>query len=307
MLNWDRHKQIVLSKSDKSFKASIDEPILELVDAVNASSNFFTTSSCSGRIMLINEGDCVKRKNGASFKFVSHDIVSLEKASDLLELCTSASGNVFLKLEPLILHIESRTLDLGIRLLHLLKRENQFKHTCIVSATNEKYIVCVKAMVKLEIPLVYDSVSIVDLQLLRQYLEIANTRMAENFDAIKNLTRLIKCGELEKLEIVGFAPKVENIQVPASSCSSSRWDPVADPFFRIGDYLLSANLKTVVSSTGEPFGTIPSVSGSRPVADGLLIDVTVVSDDSFIFKIGQTSWSFLHFVRKTRPKFQWAV
>ena len=44
-----------LSGFDNSKKGSIDEPIVDLVSFINNLNDFFTTSSCSGRIAVISE------------------------------------------------------------------------------------------------------------------------------------------------------------------------------------------------------------------------------------------------------------
>ena len=49
-----------LSQVDRSKKGSIDEPVLHVVDALNASSHFFTTSSCSGRVAVFWQGEDVR-------------------------------------------------------------------------------------------------------------------------------------------------------------------------------------------------------------------------------------------------------
>ena len=197
--SWDNHRDVVLSKSDKSFKQSVDAPVKRIVDIVNSAGDFFTTSSCSGRIMLIHEADSEKRKNGASFLFVSHDVVEPKRSYELLQLCGGLRGNVFLKLEPLIIHIECRNLDLAVALLHRMKEENEFKHTSIVSARGNKFIASIKAVVKLEIPVVFDGVVLLDGDLLEKYLGIANGRMSENFDAIARLEYLLESGMLEQV------------------------------------------------------------------------------------------------------------
>ena len=48
-------KQKALSGIDLSRKGSIDEGILHLVARINAQDNFFTLSSCSGRICVFEE------------------------------------------------------------------------------------------------------------------------------------------------------------------------------------------------------------------------------------------------------------
>ena len=44
-----------LSQVDLSKKGSIDEQIMDLVQYINAKDNYFTTSSCSGRISVFSE------------------------------------------------------------------------------------------------------------------------------------------------------------------------------------------------------------------------------------------------------------
>lgn len=47
-------KKQCLNKLDLSKKGNIDEDIKTLVSFLNNSDNYFTTSSCSGRIILID-------------------------------------------------------------------------------------------------------------------------------------------------------------------------------------------------------------------------------------------------------------
>lgn len=51
---FDLQKKACLSAVDLSRKGSIDSPILELVAFINDQANFFTTSSCSGRIIVVD-------------------------------------------------------------------------------------------------------------------------------------------------------------------------------------------------------------------------------------------------------------
>ena len=206
---WDNHKRVVLSKLDKSYKGSIDEPVKELVGLVNSSNDFFTTSSCSGRIILINETSREKRKNKSQFLFVSHDFVQEDKSAELHSISRTAAGHVFFKLEPLIIHIECRSMEFATRLLHVIKQQDQFKHTSIVSVTNEKLILSIRGIVKLEIPLVYDGQLLSNEEQIRTYIRIANERMKENFNAIDTLTTLVREGLLSRLTIDSLSPTTQ--------------------------------------------------------------------------------------------------
>jgi tRNA wybutosine-synthesizing protein 3 len=172
---------------------------MQTVEIINASDKFFTTSSCSGRIMLIQEAEPTKRKNGAEFIYVSHELVRPEQFDSILMKASTLSGNVFLKLEPLIIHVECESLDLAVRLLHVAKLMGPLKHSCIVSAVNSKFVVAIKGLAKMEVPIIYDGKLLTDLHQFRQYLSIANDRMKENFNAIAFLENELRGGVLDRL------------------------------------------------------------------------------------------------------------
>lgn len=49
-----RWKAQSLSKADLSRKGSVDEDAVEVVELLNSREEFFTTSSCAGRILLLD-------------------------------------------------------------------------------------------------------------------------------------------------------------------------------------------------------------------------------------------------------------
>ena len=55
----DKHfqseKARILGKVDLSRKGSVDEPIRELIGFLNLQESFYTTSSCSGRVVIFSE------------------------------------------------------------------------------------------------------------------------------------------------------------------------------------------------------------------------------------------------------------
>ncbi len=52
---FDREKARVLDKADLSRKGSVDAPIRHLVEAINTHPHYYTTSSCSGRTVVLCE------------------------------------------------------------------------------------------------------------------------------------------------------------------------------------------------------------------------------------------------------------
>ena len=70
--NFQQRKKAVLSKLDKSSIGGWDNKIKSLCDEINKDDNFYTTSSCSVRIIIMVDQD---KKGPGLFKFVSHDLV----------------------------------------------------------------------------------------------------------------------------------------------------------------------------------------------------------------------------------------
>lgn len=54
-MNFSKQKQESLTKIDNSKKGSIDVDIKELVDLINKNPDYYTTSSCSGRIVVLSK------------------------------------------------------------------------------------------------------------------------------------------------------------------------------------------------------------------------------------------------------------
>ena len=48
-------KRVLQDKVDISKKGSVDAPIVHLVQYINDHDNYYTTSSCSGRILVFSE------------------------------------------------------------------------------------------------------------------------------------------------------------------------------------------------------------------------------------------------------------
>lgn len=55
MAAFEKQKASCLSQVDLSKKGNIDDQIIDLVQYINAKDNYFTTSSCSGRISVFSE------------------------------------------------------------------------------------------------------------------------------------------------------------------------------------------------------------------------------------------------------------
>lgn len=81
----------------------VDEPIIELLKDINSIPKAFTTSSCSGRvIVLIDRGKKIDSEKYLTF----HRYVTLDDLKDIPK-----ANNVWLRVEPFILHIITQDID----------------------------------------------------------------------------------------------------------------------------------------------------------------------------------------------------
>lgn len=53
--SFQAEKARVLGRADLSRKGSVDEPIRELIGFINQQESYYTSSSCSGRVVLFSE------------------------------------------------------------------------------------------------------------------------------------------------------------------------------------------------------------------------------------------------------------
>ena len=77
-----QRKESVLSKLDKSSKGKWDSKVKNLCNKINSLDNFYTTSSCSGRIILMIDQ---KKKGSSLFLKIWHDKISFKELEDALK------------------------------------------------------------------------------------------------------------------------------------------------------------------------------------------------------------------------------
>ena len=106
-----QEKAVQLALKDRSKKGSIDTEIKEVVDAVNAKSGYYTTSSCAGRIILLVRKS--ERKKDTSWLLISHAPIAAE---DILRI-PLPEHPVWLKQEGFILHVACKDIGAAERLL----------------------------------------------------------------------------------------------------------------------------------------------------------------------------------------------
>lgn len=186
-MTFDKQKQKYLADldsglRDKSKKGFIDAEIKELVAVINNHPHYYTTSSCSGRILLYSTS-LDRKKNETEWIFVSHQEVLLSDIAEKLKHLSS--GIVFFRFEPMILHIVCRDLDNAEKLLQVCNSAG-LKHSGAISL-GERIVVEIIGNDRLDAPVAKDGTLLITPEGISHYVTDANEKMKRNLERIERL------------------------------------------------------------------------------------------------------------------------
>jgi tRNA wybutosine-synthesizing protein 3 len=140
-MTFENEKKTFLAKIDRSKKGSIDQKAILIIEAINQLDNYYTTSSCSGRVYLWRS---TGKKSETEWINMNHDLIH----SDFFNL-KEKQGTIWLRFEGFILHVACRNLESAT--IFLVKAKSVFKKSSILSISN-KIIVEVKSSEIIEMP-----------------------------------------------------------------------------------------------------------------------------------------------------------
>ncbi len=183
-LDFDPAKKKQLALKDASFKGSIDKPIAGLIEKVNSLPNYYTTSSCSGRITLVIDSE--KKKEGL-LAFTSHDKMNLNQLKKEIEKLNSKEM-LWFKQRPCILHVACRTLQDAQALLNKAKLAG-WKRSGIMASS--KRILCeLWSTEEIAFP-IWQNKLLVDDNFLSLTLEKASLNLEKSWKKINALEKSI--------------------------------------------------------------------------------------------------------------------
>jgi len=180
-MQFNNQKKTFLAKLDKSKKGSIDKEIAHLVKKINSSERYYTTSSCSGRVVLIEKKS--EKKQECRWLFVSHKKIALKEIKNALKKISEHP--VWFRFEPLILHVAARTIE-DAQILVSKAREAGFKRTGIQSTKN-KIIVEIASTEVIDAIIADKGKLLIDEDYLNVLVDEANKKSEKNNKKIKRL------------------------------------------------------------------------------------------------------------------------
>jgi len=180
-----KEKADFLTKKDKSRKGSIDKGILKLVNEINSKGNYYTTSSCAGRIVLIEMRS--SKKYECHWILAKHEKVKFYETANALKNHKS-NNEVWLKQQPLILHVACRNLDSAKVLLNCARKI--FKRAGIISITGNKIMLEVIGTDHLD-TLIKKGKIIPDEKYLKELVKSANGNFEDNKKKIRGFLKIM--------------------------------------------------------------------------------------------------------------------
>uniref|UniRef100_A0A8C0PSK5 tRNA wybutosine-synthesizing protein 3 homolog n=2 Tax=Canis lupus TaxID=9612 RepID=A0A8C0PSK5_CANLF len=183
-----RWKAQCLGRADLSRKGSVDEGAAGLVQLLNGREQYFTTSSCAGRIVLLDGGinGFEVQKQNCCWLLVTHKPCVKD---DVIAALKKANGDAILKFEPLVLHVQCRQLQ-DAQILHSVAIDSGFRNSGITVGKRGKTMLAVRSTHGLEVPLSHKGKLMVTEEYIDFLLKIANQKMEENK---KRIERFYNC------------------------------------------------------------------------------------------------------------------
>ena len=171
---------------NKSRQGFVDNDIRNVVDLLN-SSGYETTSSCSGRIVLLrvpSAGD----KQHAEWLYKTHDEADAAQILETLDGLSGEKGTVYFLQEPPIIHVNCANRQRAEELLNLANRAG-FKMSAVVSLRH--FTVEIRSTERLETPLQCGSTSPEgSAKFVRMLVREANEKLARGKSKLERLENI---------------------------------------------------------------------------------------------------------------------
>jgi tRNA wybutosine-synthesizing protein 3 len=209
MDDFTKEKKDFLNKKDKSKKGSIDKDIVGLIKLINSKENYCTTSSCGGRIVLLEKYS--RKKNETYWLLSKHSTVktneiiktlNINENNSIIEnknsiindknikiLKNDPNNEIWFKQEPLILHIRCKDFNSARKLLIIARK--MYKRAGIISYTDKKIIVEINGSERVD-TLIKKKGIMPDKDYINELVKCANSNFVENKKKIMKFESIIK-------------------------------------------------------------------------------------------------------------------
>ena len=165
-------------------KGEVDVDMLPLLGQINSLENYYTTSSCTGRISLfIDPG--IKKDSGWVDKW--HRTVSGEEVKEAMKKIPSA-GLVWFIQEPTILHVVCRTVEDAAMMIDIA-RDSGYKKAGILSFREERIIAEVCSTERIDAPVADNGRVLVSGDYIEYLVDLSNEKFKKSMVKLERFKR----------------------------------------------------------------------------------------------------------------------
>ncbi|MBT7930048.1 hypothetical protein HN682_09070 [Candidatus Peregrinibacteria bacterium] len=189
-MDFDKDKKECLDKlylPDKSKKGNVDEAIIDLIDDLNKTEDYYTTSSCAGRIVLIAVPK-IRKKHEAEWLFVSHDPITVDKIQEIIT--NPPELKLWFKQESPIFHVACRTIEAAQDIVDKAKHVG-FKRAGIM-CSRKRIIVEMCGTESMETIIAEKNKLLCSKEYIESLIQEANIKMATSRDKMNAFHKQIK-------------------------------------------------------------------------------------------------------------------
>lgn len=166
-------------------KGKVDKDLTLLLEKINKTENFFTTSSCSGRILLLEIPEIGDKKEARFIgkwhgQVTKHDLISKIKESK--------KGTIWLLAQPPVIHIGAKNLENAIALMKVAN-ESGFKNTFIKSIGRDRVIIEICGTERMDAPIGEDGILTCNMEHLELLVKTANEVIKKSKNKLDRLER----------------------------------------------------------------------------------------------------------------------
>jgi len=181
---WERrkeefHRRMVEDREIGYLDPGIEEVLEEFFRRPKA----YTTSSCSGRVTIV-DAPWPWSRDESSIVYRSHSPVSVEEVEGILR--QKAVHTLWLIAAGPIIHVETMDMEEAFSILEAA-RQAGFKHSGILSASGKGFLVELQTGVRMTIPLKTGEKLLVSPERLPLIVEMANRAVAEGRRRLERL------------------------------------------------------------------------------------------------------------------------
>jgi len=185
---FQNEKKAILAKPDKSNAGEIDKAIRPLVDVINAKMQYYTTSSCAGRILLLKQESKEGKRRETRHYFVSHEPITLEELRKALQ--NPPQEEILFHMEGMIIHVCCESLEAAERLLNLAK-DAGFKRAGITSLCNKIMLEIIDTQ-RLDLPIARGGQVLVTDDYLTHLVGVANEKLGLTRERMRRFLNVVK-------------------------------------------------------------------------------------------------------------------